>query len=241
MDPGPLRAVRRLKGPDFVVALQRQRDLVETFEQPVAPPRVDLETVPFSRGRGDGLLLQIDANTPCPLRVLDLRRKAVDNLLVDHDGKDSILEAVGEKDIAEPRADDGTDPHLLQRPHRPFAGRAATEIRSGDQDFRLTIGLAVQDKLWVLRTVRQIAQRSERPFAETAANGVSDETLDTDDDVRINVGAHDRCGNRRQFGERFRHARAPSSARRRWRLKSPMPPPWLDWPDVCGRAAPGGR
>src|SRR5450631_518178 len=221
MDPGPLRAVRRLKGPNFVVALQRQRDFVETFEQPGAPPRVDLETVPFSRGRGDGLLLQIDADTPCPLRVLDLRRKAVDDLLVDDDGKDSILEAVGEKDIAEARADDGTDPHLLQRPHRPFAGRAATEIRSGDEDFRLTIGLAVQDELGILRTIRSIPERAKRPRAESTPNGISDKTLDADDDVGIDVGAHDRCGNSVKLGEGFRHASAPWSGRRRWSRQSP--------------------
>ena len=113
MDPGPLRAVRRLKGPDFVVALQRQQDFIKTFEQSGSPPRVDLETVSFSRGRRDGLLLQIDADTPCPLRVLDLRRQSIDNLLVDDDGKNSILEAVGEKNIAEARADDDADSHLL--------------------------------------------------------------------------------------------------------------------------------
>ena len=107
---------------------------------------------------------------PAPLRQFDLRGEAIDDLLVDDDRQDAVLEAVGEEDIAEARADHGADAHLLQRPHRAFARRAAAEIRSGDQDFRLPVRLAVEDELGIFRTVRQIAQRAERPFAERAAN-----------------------------------------------------------------------
>ena len=114
-------------------------------------------------------------------------------------GKDAVLKAVGEENIAEARADDGADAHLLQRPHRAFTGGAAAEIGTGDEDFRLPIRLAVQNEFGVLRTIRQIAQRTERPFAERAANGISDQTLDADDDIGIDVAAHDRRGNRRQL------------------------------------------
>ena len=45
MDPWPRGAVGGLEGPDFVVALQRQRDFIEPLQQAFAPPRIDLETV----------------------------------------------------------------------------------------------------------------------------------------------------------------------------------------------------
>jgi hypothetical protein len=50
MNPGPLGSVCRLKGTDFGVALQRQRDLVEALEQAGATARIDLETMPLTRG-----------------------------------------------------------------------------------------------------------------------------------------------------------------------------------------------
>src|SRR5436190_280399 len=79
MDPGPFRPVGRLEGADFVVALQCQRDFVETFQQALAPARIDCKIVPLSRRRNDRLLLQVDADAPCPLALLDVSRKAIDD------------------------------------------------------------------------------------------------------------------------------------------------------------------
>ena len=241
MDPGPLRPVGRLKGADFVVALQCQRDFVETFQQAFAPARIDRKLVPLSRRRDDRLLLQVDADAPGPLGLLHLRGKAIDDLLVDDDRQDAVLEAIGKEDVAKARADDGADAHFLQRPDRAFARGAAAEIRTGNENFRLPIGLAVQDEFGIFRTVGQIAQRAERPFAERAANGVSDQPLDADDDVGIDIAAHDRGGNRRQGVERFWHVSAPSFARRRWRRRWRLPPHWPGLPDGYAPAAPGGR
>jgi hypothetical protein len=86
VDPGPLCAISHLKGPDFVVTLQCQGDFVETSKQPGAPARINLEAVPLSCWRGDRLFLEIDTDTPRPLREFDLCGKAIDNLLVDDDG-----------------------------------------------------------------------------------------------------------------------------------------------------------
>src|SRR6202012_3395337 len=102
-------------------------------------------------------------------------------LLVDDDRQDAVLEAVGEEDVAKARADHGADAAFLQRPHRALARGAAAEVRSGDEDLRLAIGFAVEDELGILRTVLQIAQRAERPFAERAADAVADQPLDADD------------------------------------------------------------
>src|SRR5262249_47461315 len=121
----------------------------------------------------------------------------------------SILKAVGEKNIAEAGADDGPGPHLLQSPNGSLARRAAAEIRTGHQDLRLPIGLAVQDEGGILRTVGQIAQRTERPFSERAANRISDQALNADDDVGIDIAPHDRRGDGGQLVEGFRHGQRP--------------------------------
>src|SRR3954470_23132963 len=143
MYPGPLGAVGGLKRLNLMLPAQGQRDFIEAFEKPGAPSRIDLETVPRSGWRGNGLLLQVDADASGPLRVLDLRGEALDDLLVDDDGKDPVLKAVGEENVAEAGADDGADAHLLQRPDRRFPRGAAAEIRARDQDFGLTVRLAV--------------------------------------------------------------------------------------------------
>ena len=101
MDPWPRRAVGCLEGPDFVVTLQRQRSFIEPLQQACAPARIDLEMVFFARWRGDGLPFEIDADPPCALGDLDFRGEAVDDLLVDDDRENSVLEAVGEKNVAE--------------------------------------------------------------------------------------------------------------------------------------------
>ena len=97
MDPGPLRPVGRLKGADFVVALQCQRDFIETFQQACAPARIDCKFVPLSRRRDDRLLLQVDADTPGPLGLLHLRSKAIDSRFVEDNRQDAVLEAIAKK------------------------------------------------------------------------------------------------------------------------------------------------
>src|ERR1700733_14938241 len=134
MNPRPLGSVGGLKGADFGVALQRQRDLVEAFEESCTTARVDLEAMHLSRGRSDRLLFQIDADATRALAVLDFHRERIDDLLVDHDRENSVLEAVGEEDIAEARADDGADSHFLERPHRAFPRRSASEVWAGDEN-----------------------------------------------------------------------------------------------------------
>src|SRR5580692_13185564 len=151
-------AIRCLESLDFIVAPQRLQDLIEALKKTGAAARIDLKTVFGSRRRCDRLRLQIDADPPRPLREFDLGGKPVDNLLVDDDGQDAVLKAVGEENIAEARTDDGADARFLQRPYRAFAGRAAAEIRPGDEDLRLPVGLAVQDKGRIFRAIRQIAQ-----------------------------------------------------------------------------------
>jgi len=99
MNPGPRRAICGLKRLDFVIALQCQRDLVESLQETFAPPRVDLEGVVLSRRGEDRLGLEVDAHSPGALGGLDLSSKGVDDLLVDYDREDSVLKAIGKEDV----------------------------------------------------------------------------------------------------------------------------------------------
>src|SRR2546430_6903567 len=209
MDPRPRRTVGGLKGPDVIVALQCQHHLIEALQQPFAPAGIDLEAVRLPGRRDNRLRLQIDRDPAGALGDLDLGRKAIDDVLVDDDGQYPVLKAVGKEDVAKTGADHGADAHLLQRPYRACAERPAAEIGTGHQDFRLPVGLAVEDEFGIFRSVGQIAQRAKRPFAERAADGIPDQPLDPDDDVGIDIAAHDRCGNRGECVERFWHGQRP--------------------------------
>src|SRR6185437_1648601 len=211
MNPGPRRAIIGLKGANLVVTLQGQRDLVEPQQQPLTPPRVDFERVLLARWRDNRLRLQIDPDPPRTLGRFDVGSKRIHDLLVDEDGEDSVLEAIGEENVAKAGTDDGTNAHFLQRPNGSFARRAAAEIRTGDENFRVPVRLPVQDEVRILRAVRQIAQRAERPFAERAANGVADQALDADDHIGVDIAAHDRCGDGGQFVELFWHLKLNAS------------------------------
>src|SRR5882757_7659589 len=134
MYPGPPRTIGRLKGSNFTIPLQRQRDLVEALQQALAAARINLEGVPLSGWRYDRLRLEIDADLARALRRLDVGRERVDDLFLNHDRKNSVLKAIGEEDIAKTRADDGADSHLLQRPDRPLARRTTSEIRAGHEN-----------------------------------------------------------------------------------------------------------
>src|SRR5262249_24855656 len=191
MDPGPRGAIGFLERADFMVTLQGQHYFVQSLQQPLAAARIDLETQRFALWRRDGLRFQIDRDPPRSLRRLDLRGKIFRGLFVDNDGQNAVLETIGEEDIAKARADDGADAHFLQRPYRALARRARAEILPHHQDFCLTIGLAVEDELRILRAVRQIAQRAKGPLAERAANGIADQPLDADDNVSVDIGPHD--------------------------------------------------
>src|SRR5690349_16823033 len=211
MDPGPRIPIRRLKGADLAIALQGERDLVEPLQKAFAAPRIDLEFDLLAGGRKNRLRRKVDADAPGALRRLDIGGKLVHDLLVDDDGQDTVLKTIGEKDIAKARADDGADTVLLERPHRALARGAAAEIRTGHENFGATQGFAVQDEIRILRTIGQIAQRAERPFAECAANRIADQALDADDDVGVDIAAHDRRSDGRELVEGLWHLSVPWS------------------------------
>src|SRR5260221_14062833 len=153
MDPWPRCAVGGLERLDFVIALQRQRNFIKPLQQAVTPSWIDLKSMRLSGRRNNRLRFEVDTDSPGALRDLDLRGETIGNRLVDHDRQNSVLETIGEEDIAKARADHGANAHLLQRPYRAFTCRSAAEIWSRDENFGLPVGLAVQDEFGVLRTV----------------------------------------------------------------------------------------
>src|SRR5271169_4975375 len=100
MNPGPCCMVGRLKGANFMVALQRLRNLIEALQQAGATARVDLEPMLLARRRGNRLALEVNADPTRPLCEFDLRGQTIDNLLVDDNGQNSGLKAVGKEDVA---------------------------------------------------------------------------------------------------------------------------------------------
>src|SRR5437868_14442045 len=109
MNPGPRDAVSRLKSANFVVALQCQCHFIEALQQAITPAWIDFESVRLAHRRSNRLSLEIDADPSRALRELNLRGQAIDNLLDDDNGKNSVLKAIGKKDIAETRADNGAE------------------------------------------------------------------------------------------------------------------------------------
>src|SRR3954468_18120266 len=106
MDPRPRGAIGLLERPDFMVALQSLHHLVQPLQQSLAPARVDVEAQRLAFWRRDGLRLQIDRDFSRALCRLDLGGEIFSGLLVDDDGQDAILEAVGEENVAEARTND---------------------------------------------------------------------------------------------------------------------------------------
>src|SRR5581483_2386400 len=126
---------------------------------------------------------------------------------------------------------------LLQRPHRTLARGAATEIRTSDEDLGIPVGLAIEDEVRVFRSVGQITQRAKGPFAERTADRSTDQALDADDHVGIDIAAHDRGRDRAESVEGFRHLNALWPAHPRSPPISRPQPPSPGWQDGFGRAA----
>jgi len=85
-----------------MVSLQRQRNLIKPLQQSLPAALIDFEGVLSARRCSDGLRFEIDADPTRSLGSFDLGRQVINNRLVDHDGQDSVLKAVGKKDVANP-------------------------------------------------------------------------------------------------------------------------------------------
>ena len=168
--PGPLALA--LVGRDVVGLLERERDVVEPVEQPVAALGVELER---HRAAVEADLERLEVD----LALARLHQRA-HLVLRQHDRQQADLRAVGEEDVGEGGRDDRLEAVVLQRPRRVLARRAAAEVRAGGED----------------RVLGQAPARLLRPVVEQelAEAGALDplEELLGDDLVRVDVGARER-------------------------------------------------
>ena len=122
---GPLRARSRSNSSIVGALLQRQGDVIEPVDQPVADLVVDLER-DLATGEADLLLAQ----SPAVSRPGE--RAAV--LLGEDDRQQPYLRAVGVEDVGERRRDDRLEAVVLQPPRSVLARGAAAEVLAGDED-----------------------------------------------------------------------------------------------------------
>ena len=84
-------------------------------------------------GIDDQLPLEIDLGGGAAVDRVDQRAQLGGR---QHDRDEADLEAVRGEDVAERRRDHDLEAVVLERPGRVLAGRAATEVRTRDQDLR---------------------------------------------------------------------------------------------------------
>ena len=179
------------------------RDVVETVQQSVLAPRIDLEGDHPSGRRDDRAILEIDRDAGIAGRGAHLVGQRLHLVQRQRHRQDAVLEAVAVEDVSVGGRDHRLHAHAGERPHRALAARPTAEVLGGENDRRAAIGLLVQHAVGVLRAVRLEANLLEAIGAEALAAGVVDQPLDPDDQVGIDVLAHQRRRYARHFGELF--------------------------------------
>ena len=109
-----------LIGGNFALVLERERDVIEPFEQTVPREFVDLKTAAESQIILYSQLFKIDGE----LVIRDFRSPACDLgsfSLTQGNRKQAIFGAVGGEDIRERGRNDGAEAKIRERPNRMFA------------------------------------------------------------------------------------------------------------------------
>src|SRR6185437_5120488 len=170
---------------DLARLLLCQTDIVEAVEHAVFAKRVDLELDHAAVRPVDFLLLQIDRE-----RGVGAALGVVEQLLqivgADSDRQHAVLETVVVEDVTERGRYHAADAKIHQRPGCVLARGAATEIVTGDKDFRLAISRLVEHEIGVLAAVILVAHLGEQAFAEPSAlDGL--QILLRDDHVGVDI------------------------------------------------------
>src|SRR5688572_7380964 len=161
--PGELRFSPRLERTDLVRVAQREADLVETVQEAMLAELVDVEAERLCAVRGGhGLPVEIDPQLKTGERG-GVVEELVDLVLAKHYRQQAVLEAVGEKDVAERRRDHAAEADVHQRPRRVLARRAAAEVLAREQDGRALVARLVEHEL------RVFAPLGEQALAEAGA------------------------------------------------------------------------
>ena len=202
-----------LVGGDLVLVLQRERDLVETVQEPGSRRLVEVERDVPPVG---SMIVRRSRSTvisaPASGSTIPIRRFTSSAGSVDRDQAD--LRGVRAEDVAERRRDDDVEAVVLERPGGMLARRPAAEVATGQQDRRAGVHGSVELELgsWLAVLVEAPVEEQELPVA-----GPLDPLQERlrDDLVGVDVGAvehRDAPGRRR---ERPSRRRPPGAAGRR--------------------------
>src|SRR6478735_2229559 len=188
--------MRSLVGRERRLVAQRQRDVVEPFEQALAREVVEFEGVAAGCAL-DEVDCQLFAGACTRHQLLHLRGRELHRQQAD-------LQRVLAEDVAEGRRDHRLEAVVLERPRRVFPRRAAAEVPSREEDARALRLRAIELEARVLAPVE------EEELAEARALDPLQELL-RDALVGVDVRTvEDECA-RGDRGERP-PARAPASS-----------------------------
>src|SRR5215831_3224902 len=202
-DPGPRALVGRLPGFDGGLVAHGLGDVVQPVEQRMLAPRVDLEGNDPAGRRHDLAVLEIDRDARIARRGAHLVGELLDLFDRQGDRQQPVLEAVVVEDVAVRRRDHRLHAHAGERPHSTFTARAAAEILLRQDDGRAAIGLLVEHAIGVLAAVGLEADLLEAIGPEPGAASIVDQPLDPDDEVGVDILAHQRRCDAGDLGELF--------------------------------------
>src|SRR3954454_21865606 len=171
------RGVRRLVRRERRFVAERQRDVVEPFQQALAREVVQLE-----REAARGLRCEIDGDLLARVRAL---HQLLHLILRELHRQQPGLQRVLPEDVAERRCDHGVEAVILECPRCVLARRAAAEVAARNEDARALRLRTVQLEARILAPVE------EEELAEAAALDVLQELL-RDDLVGVDIRAVER-------------------------------------------------
>src|SRR4051794_7980758 len=118
---------------DRLFALERPRDVVKALEERLLRKRVEREGQPEPARMRDLERLEVDRQLVLLLHGRDDAREVVGR---ERDDRESRLERVGAKDVAERRRENDSEAVVLERPRGVLARGATAEVAPGDEDRR---------------------------------------------------------------------------------------------------------
>src|ERR1035437_3891131 len=144
--PGSLCQTMGFKCLDLVSMTQGQVDIVKATQQAVFAKSFDIKRKCFTAGLGDDLSLQVNAELVAG-EGRNFIQQLLDHSLAQDDGKQSVFEAVVEKDVSVARRNQRPKAILSKRPGCVFTGRATAKILACQQDGGTLIARLIEYKV----------------------------------------------------------------------------------------------
>src|SRR5450830_1289937 len=146
--PGSLCQPMGFKCLDLVSMTQGQVDIVKATQQAVFAKSFDIKRKCFAVGFGDDLSLQVNAELVAG-EGRNFIQQLLDHSLAQDDGKQSVFEAVVEKDVSVAWRNQRPKAILIKRPGCVFTRRATAKIFACQQDGGTLIARLIEYKVWI--------------------------------------------------------------------------------------------